>query len=139
MSPLYFLESTAVTNLKATATSFESILMTWDLPLDPNGPIAGYRVFHRQSDTTQSRPISSNDYTQNNATERQFKITGLTVFTSYSIHVQAIGSTSNQGNQAASVLLGDIDEEVLQITHEASEFYFKYGICLKGNHSHFRP
>ncbi len=107
------LEPTAVTNLTATATSFQSILVMWDLPLNPNGPIGSYRVFHRESDTVQTPPIDSNQYAQTTVTERQLEIiTGLTAFTNYSIHVQAIGT----GGTPGGTLQGDVDEEVLQRT-----------------------
>lgn len=112
---LHVLESTAVTELDAIATSYESILVTWNLPVNPNGPIDGYRVFYRVADTAQSPPISSEQYSINNVTAREFKITGLIVYTNYAIHVQPFG---NNGNQ---LLLGAIDKEVLLRTHEASE------------------
>ncbi len=107
------LDPTAVTNLTATATSFQSILVTWDLPLNPNGPIGSYQVFHQESNTIQTPPIVSNQYSQTTVMERQFEIiTGLTAFTNYSIHVQAIGT----GGTPGGTLQGDVDEEVLQRT-----------------------
>ncbi len=85
--------------------------MTWDLPLYPNGPIGSYRVFHRQSNSVQTPPINSDPYTPNTVEERQFEITGLTPFTYYTIHVQAIGNGRSQGE-----LQGAIVEEVLERT-----------------------
>ncbi len=95
----------------ANGTSPTSILVTWDLPSYPNGPIGSYRVFHRQSDSVQTPPINSDQYTQTTVEEREFEITGLTPFTYYSIHVQAIGSGRSHGE-----LQGAIVEEVLTLT-----------------------
>ncbi len=85
----------------------------WDLPLNPNGPIGSYKVFYRASDTVQTPPINSDQYSQTTVMERQFEIiTGLTAFTNYSIHVQAFGT----GGTPGGTLQGDVDEEILQRT-----------------------
>ena len=55
-------EPTAVTNLAAVATDFESILVTWDLPLFPNGPISHYILYYIESDEVQEPPITSSGY-----------------------------------------------------------------------------
>ncbi len=113
--PFLHPEPTAVTNLMASAVSSESILLTWSLPLNPNGPISGYQVFYRVSGAAQSPPITNLHYVQSNTTERILRIAGLTVYTYYAVHVQAIGSAGGQ------LLLGNVDKEVVVRTHEASE------------------
>ena len=103
-------EPTAVTNLMAVATSNQSIRVTWDLPVYPNGPIMHYNLYYRASDTVQQPPnIRSDGYTEiTEIRTTEFEITGLIPYTNYTIHVHAIG----EGN-----LLGDIDEEILQRTN----------------------
>ena len=100
---------TAVTNLMAVATSNQSIRVSWDLPLFPNGPILYYDLFYRASDTPQQSPniMSDSSYTERmgiNATS--YEITGLTPYTNYTIHVRAIGDD----------LGGDVVVEILQRT-----------------------
>ena len=78
----------------AVATSSQSIQVSWDLPLYPNGPILYYDLFYRVSDTPQQPPniMSDSSYTKMmvmNATN--FEITGLTPYTNYTIQVRAIG------------------------------------------------
>ena len=106
---------TAVTNLMAVATSNQSIRVSWDTPLYPNGPILYYDLFYRQSDTPQQPPniTSDSSYTERmvmNATN--FEITGLRPYTDYTIHVRAIGEGG---------LLGAIDTEVLQCTNSTTQ------------------
>ena len=106
---------TAVTNLMAVATSNQSIRVSWDTPLYPNGPILYYDLFYRQSDTPQQPPniMSNSSYTEimvMNATN--FEITGLRPYTDYTIHVRAIGEGG---------LLGAIDTEVLQRTNSTTQ------------------
>ncbi len=111
----------------ANGTSPASILVTWDLPSYPNGPIGSYRVLYRQSDSVQTPPINSDQYTQTTVEERQFEITGLTPFTNYSIHVQTIGSGRSQGE-----LQGAIVEEVLALT--CTEKYLHIYLQLRQPH-----
>ena len=104
-------EPTAVTNLTAVATSNQSIRVSWDLPLYPNGPILYYNLFYRASDTPQQPPniMSDTSYTEMmvmNATN--YEITGLTPYTNYTIHVRAIGRDN---------LAGDVAVEILQRTN----------------------
>ena len=103
------LEPTAVTNLRAVATDFDSILVTWDLPLFPNGPILHYILYYIESDEVQEPPITSSGYAseQVDSPTTELEITGLIPYTNYTFHVQPYGGPS---------LPGDIDEEVLQRT-----------------------
>ena len=95
----------------AVATSNQSIRVSWDLPLYPNGPILYYDLFYRASDTPQQPPniMSDSSYTERmvmNATN--YEITGLTPYTNYTVHVRAIGQDN---------LRGDVDVEILQRTN----------------------
>ena len=99
----------------AVATSNQSIQVSWDLPLYPNGRILFYDLFYRVSDTPQQPPniIRDSSYTKMmvmNATN--FEITGLTPYTNYTIHICAIGEGG---------LLGAIDTEVLQRTNSTTQ------------------
>jgi len=106
-------EPTAVTSLMAVATSNQSIRVTWELPVYPNGPIMHYNLYYRASDTVQQPPnIRSDSYTEILVMNTDIEITGLEPFTNYTIHIQAIG----QGN-----LLGSIDEEILQRTNSTTQ------------------
>ena len=98
-----------MTNLTAAATSSQSIRVSWDLPLYPNGPILFYKLFYRASNTPQQPPnIRSDGYLEILVTDTEFEVTGLITYTNYTIHVLAIG----QGN-----LFGGIDTEILQQTN----------------------
>ena len=104
-----------MTNVTAVATSNQSIRVSWDLPLYPNGRILHYDLFYRASDTPQQPPniIHDSSYTKMaimNATN--IEITGLRPYTNYTIHVCAIGEGG---------LLGAIDIEVLQRTNSTTQ------------------
>ena len=108
-------EPTAVTNLMAVATSNQSIRVSWDLPLYPNGPILYYDLFYRASDTPQQPPniISDTSYTERMVMSvTNYEITGLTPYTNYTIHVRAIGQDN---------LGGDVDVEILQRTNRTNQ------------------
>ena len=99
----------------AVATSNQSIRVSWDLPLYPNGPIFYYDLFYRASDTSQQPPNIVRDSSNTkimvmNATN--YEITGLTPYTNYTIQVRAIGEGG---------LLGAIDTEVLQRTNSTTQ------------------
>ena len=97
----------------AVATSNQSILVTWDLPVYPNGLIVYYTLYYRESDTPQQPPNIRNDgYTYSVVMSTMFKITDLIAYTNYTIHVQAVGP----GN-----LLGRIDVELLQRTNSTTQ------------------
>ena len=104
-----------MTNLMAVATSNQSIRVSWDLPLYPNGPILYYDLFYRASDTPQQPPyiISDSIYTERMITNvTNYEITGLTPYTNYTIHVHAIGQDN---------LGGDLDLEILQRTNRTNQ------------------
>ena len=106
---------TAVTNLMAVATSNQSIRVSWNLPLFPNGPILHYDLFYRASDTPQQSPniMSNSSYTERMVTNAtNYEITGLIPFTNYTIHVRTIGENN---------LGGDVDEEILQRTNSTTQ------------------
>ena len=108
-------EPTAVTNLMAVATSNQSIRVSWNLPLFPNGPILHYDLFYRALDTPQQPPniMSNSSYTERMVTNvTSYEITGLTPYTNYTIHVRAIGENN---------LVGDVDEEILQRTNSTTQ------------------
>ena len=108
-------EPTAVTNLMAVATGSQSIRVSWDLPLYPNGPILYYDLFYRASDTPQQPPniISDTSYTERMVMSvTNYEITGLTSYTNYTIHVHAIGQDN---------LGGDVDVEILQRTNRTNQ------------------
>ena len=95
----------------AVATSNQSIRVSWDLPLYPNGPILYYDLFYRASDTPQQPPniINDSSYRERmviNATS--YEITGLTPYTNYTTHVRTIGESN---------LRGDVTIEILQRTN----------------------
>ena len=95
----------------AVATSNQSIRVSWDLPLYPNGPILYYDLFYRASDTPQQPPniMSDSSYTERMVMDAiNYEITGLTPYTNYTIHVRAIGESN---------LRGDVDVEILQRTN----------------------
>ena len=99
----------------AVATSNQSIQVSWDLPLYPNGPILYYKLFYRASDIPQRPPniVRDSSYTERvvmNAT--YYEITGLTPYTNYTIQVRAIGEGG---------LLGAIDTEILQRTNSTTQ------------------
>ena len=107
--------STEVTNLTAVATSNQSIRVSWDLPLYPNGRILHYDLFYRASDIPQQPPniMSNSSYTERMVMDGiNFEITGLTPYTNYTIHVRAIGENN---------LRGDVDEEILQRTNSTTQ------------------
>ena len=95
----------------AVATSNQSIRVSWDLPLYPNGRILYYDLFYRASDTPQQPPniMSDTSYTERMVMDaNNSEITGLTPYTNYTVHVQAIGDNN---------LRGDVDVEILQRTN----------------------
>ena len=99
----------------AVATSNQSIQVSWDLPLYPNGPILYYNLFYRASDTPQQPPniMSDSSYTERMVMDAtNYEITGLTPYTNYTIHVRAIGESN---------LRGDVDEEILQHTNRINK------------------
>ena len=94
----------------------ESIMVTWDLPQYPNGPLSGYRIYYRRSNVTASPPVSDRTgyevKTIQSGTNREYNISGLDAFTNYSIFVVAIGTPQ---------LIGRVCTEILVLTKSGME------------------
>ena len=101
----------AVLNLNVVPTSEESLQVSWELPLFPNGELAGFVVFYRVSSVLQSLPISSSGYNSTALSSNTIiLLDNLEPHTNYSVHVQAMVSFNG------SLLPGAIGEELLQRT-----------------------
>ena len=99
----------------ATALSANSIGITWNMPLCPNGNIVRYLLYFRQYDNVQQTPtISSMGYNNMSQTVTMADIGDLLPFTNYVVHVQAV-VLAQDGQQ----LFGDIDLEVIVTTFGA--------------------
>ena len=101
-------------NLRAVPSSSESVKMMWDLPQYPNGPLSEYRIYYQRSNELTDPPGSSaagyNIRTVEFPTQT-INITGLEVFTNYSIFVAAIGIMN---------LVGDMGTGILQRTNASA-------------------
>ena len=95
-------------NLIAVPSSSESINVMWDIPQYPNGPLFEYRIYYNRSNVS-----SGSNYTTVEFPTHTINITGLEVFTNYSIFVVAIG-----------IKIGDMGEEIQQRTN-ASRVMFE--------------
>lgn len=85
-----------MTNIRSKTTSFESLLIKWELPISPNSNILNYIVYYTNSSFTQPRPISDEGYTSivtdsTQTASRTVEITGLMPFTNYTVHIRAVG------------------------------------------------
>ena len=111
MSVLTNLEPSPVTGLRTVASSSESIIVTWDLPEYPNGPLTGYMIYYKRSNVTSSPPRSDRTGYESvmvPGTQTEYNITMLTPFTNYSIFIVALGTSD---------LVGLVDIEILQRTN----------------------
>ena len=94
----------------------ESIMVTWDLPQYPNGPVSGYRIYYKHSDKIASPPGSDRTgyevKTLQSGTILEYNISGLDPFTNYSIFVMAVGMHQ---------LTGRVDTEILVLTKRGVE------------------
>ena len=109
-------EPTKVQALTATGLSSSAIRVRWSSPECPYGVITSYTVFYRQTDTPQTGNIvSTPDYTAMTveSSVEEYVIDGKLPYKNFSIHVQAV----NDDNERGVVLLGAIEEEVLNRTH----------------------
>ena len=96
-----FAEPTEVTELRATMTSFQSVLVEWNLPLFPNSNISHYIIYYTDSCCIQPPPLSDKGYknitTDDTQTStRGVSITGLMPYTNYAIHIRAVGVFNGQ-------------------------------------------
>ena len=90
-----FTESSPVTALNAVASSSKSILVTWGLPVYPNGPLTQYRIYYgRANETTDPPPSNRNGYSSMTvpSSQTQYNISNLSPFTHYNIFIEAIGN-----------------------------------------------
>ena len=101
-----------------TTLNSTSLLLTWEIPDCPNGPISGYGVYYRQANSTQTGTIDSTGYTMltinetsfiDGATRRFAIISSLLSLKNYTIHVRAL--TYYNG----STLLGNADVELMEM------------------------
>ena len=107
-----FSEPTEVTDIGATTTSFESVLVEWNLPRFPNSNISHYIIYYTNSSSTQPPPISDEGYTSiatdvAQSSNRTVEIIDLTAYTNYSILIRAIGVFNGD------LLQGAVVEEIL--------------------------
>ena len=113
-------ESSPVTNLTAVAINPELIVLSWDLPDYPNGPLVGYRIFYKKSNYTTFPPGADKtgyeSRSTHSVTETGYNISGLTPSTNYTIFVEALG-INNLG--------GKVDLEVLVLTRRGRIDYFQ--------------
>lgn len=103
----------------------ESIMVIWDLPQYPNGPLSGYRIYYKRSNVTASRPGSDRTgyevNTVQSRTDLEYNISGLDPFTNYSIFVMAVGVPPQ--------LSGRVDAEILVLTKRGMECYYDNDRC----------
>ena len=98
-----------------TTLNSTSLLLRWEIPDCPNGPISGYGVYYRQANSTQTGTIDSTGYTMlsnsfaDGATRRYAIISSLLSLKNYTIHVRAL--TYYNG----STLLGNADVELMEM------------------------
>ena len=104
----------SVTELETQALNTSAIRVSWSSPECPYGGITNYTVFYREADTPQTGNISSTGYTYNMTVEEEYVISGLTVFTNYAIHVQAINEDGDPPD-------GEITLEVVERTHSSTD------------------
>ena len=100
----FHLGSSPVTTLKAVASSSESINVMWDLPKYPNGPLSEYRIYYQRSDMIIAPPESTADRKTVPFPTQAINITGLEVFTNYSIFIRAIGILNITGDVSATAV-----------------------------------
>ena len=91
-----------MTTLKAVASSSESINVMWDLPEYPNGPLSEYRIYYQRSNMIIAPPESTANTKTVLFPTQAINITGLEVFTNYSIFITAIGISNITGNVSTS-------------------------------------
>ena len=101
----FHLGSSPVTTLKAVASSSESINVMWDLPEYPNGPLSEYRIYYQRSDMIIAPPESTADRKTVPFPTQAINITGLEVFTNYSIFIEAIGISNITGNVSTYLVI----------------------------------
>ena len=116
---LLSLAPTAVRELNAFPSSPESIFITWDHPEYPNSQLLEYFIFYQMDPLVvqQTPNISSDEFlsvtSPADSASLTFNLTGLSVFTNYSIHM----TVSADGEEDAP-----IEVEILSRTNTTGEF-----------------
>lgn len=110
-----FLDPDAVDHLTTTTRDSSSILVQWESPACPNGPITGYYVYYTIGTQNQTVPISSVGYDNLTTSQTVVAITGLIATQSYLIHVRAFTDI------AGMLLVGEADKEILQVLNTTIE------------------
>ena len=103
----------AVSDLSGLTKNTTSILVYWNPPSCPNGPVDGYYLYYRESNVSQYSAISSIGYNRTeliaaNLTNLFHILGGLTPRESYAVHVRAVSNGSN-----GHFLFGEADREIL--------------------------
>ena len=100
-----------------TATNSSELMVTWTSPECRYGVLDRYILYYMEGDTPQTTPIRSDGYTSVDIDSdmEEYNITGLTPFTVYLVHVQAVVVPAAGGRD----LFGDVDVEVATRTYSA--------------------
>ena len=110
-------------NVAASNTSSTSVRVTWDRPDTPRGIIRNYTVSYRQTDSSVSMSSSTGDES------REIELTGLDIYTNYTITVTA--ETVSPGDPSDPVtVFTDEDGKRLQ-----SDFH-KFNAIVQVMHVH---
>ena len=122
---LICLAPTAVRELNAFPSSPESIFITWDHPEYPNSQLLEYFIFYQMDPLVvqQTPNISSDEFlsvtSPADSASLTFNLTGLSVFTNYSIHM----TVSADGEENAP-----IEVEILSGTNPIGEYCVLYSL-----------
>ena len=99
----------AVANLVGVSRDAASVIISWDAPPCPNGPIRGYHVYYRRANYTQSKPIISSGYNSVLIRSRNASlalvIDGLTLGQCYSFHVRGFNNEFSPGRVDRELLV----------------------------------
>ena len=104
-----------IINLIGTTRNATSVVLSWNAPPCPNGLIAGYHVYYRLANYTQSVPIDSSQYASSTILSRDLSISkiifDLTPGQNYSFHVRAFYNESEPGLVDLEILI-DINSQI---------------------------
>ena len=112
---------TAVRELNAFPSSPESIFITWDHPEYPNSQLLEYIIFYQMDPLTvqQTPNISSDEFlsvtSPADSASLTFNLTGLSVFTNYSIHMTVSADSEEDA---------PIEVEILSRTNTTGKFVY---------------
>ena len=110
MHHLFFLESiepSPVTEMTAVAINPEFIMVTWDLPEYPNGPLSRYRIYYKHSNVITSPPgsVRTGYEVKTILSGTECNISGLNPLTNYTIFIEAVGTPNLTGRVDSSILV----------------------------------